>query len=130
MNRFENERERQKMLKSNSDRLDGQETPSVPRHSNGPDEPSRNEQSDDVYLSQEEMGMNASKEEKYKVWGYAAKSDPDWNHKGHFIGAASTIEEAFKLKNSAKSVGWKTVCIFDGDLIVDPDFWAGRKHPL
>jgi hypothetical protein len=57
MDRFESERKKLRMLKSNPDRPEGQETPSVPTHSNGPDESSVKEQSDDVYLPQGEISM-------------------------------------------------------------------------
>ncbi|MGA3049698.1 MAG: hypothetical protein ABSD67_24050 [Terracidiphilus sp.] len=56
---------------------------------------------------------------KYKVWGYPEKSDPQWNHKGRFIGSTEGIEEARKLKESATTIGWGTVLILDGDLVVE-----------
>jgi hypothetical protein len=60
-----------------------------------------------------------SDEKKYKVYGYPAKTDPDWNRKGRFIGSVDEIGDAHKLRDNAISVGWSTVLILDGDTIVE-----------
>jgi hypothetical protein len=58
-------------------------------------------------------------ERVFKVWGYPAKSISDWNLKGVFIGSTETLEEAHKLQGSAKSSGWESAIILDGDLAVE-----------
>jgi hypothetical protein len=58
-------------------------------------------------------------ERKYQVWGYPAKTDPDWNHKGKWIGSADDIEEAREMKGNATLIGWVTVIIFEGDSVVE-----------
>jgi hypothetical protein len=67
---------------------------------------------------------------EYAVWGYWTKSSSDAHLRRKIIGSADTIEEAHQLKDDAEKVGWPTVCIFEGDHIVEPDLWAGRKQPF
>jgi hypothetical protein len=56
---------------------------------------------------------------KYQIWGYPAKTTPDWNHQGKWIGSADDIEEARKLKGNATIAGWGTVLVLEGDSIVE-----------
>jgi len=56
---------------------------------------------------------------KYQVSGYPAKTDPDWEQKGRWIGSADDIEEARKLKSNATLIGWGIVIILEGDSIVE-----------
>jgi len=55
----------------------------------------------------------------YKVYGYPAKTDPDWNQKGQLIGSVDEIGDARKLKQNAVIVEWGTVVILDEDSIVE-----------
>lgn len=67
---------------------------------------------------------------KYKVWGYWKKSESDAHSQRKYIGAADMIEDAREIKENAEDLGWPTVCIFEGDHIVEPAMWAGRQQPL
>jgi hypothetical protein len=67
---------------------------------------------------------------KYEVWGYWAKGSSSAPIRRKSIGSADTIEDAHQLKDDAEKVGWPTVCLFEGDYIVEPALWVGRKQPL
>lgn len=70
-----------------------------------------------------------AEETRFKIWGYWTKNGTDKHHQRKCIGDAETIEEARQLRADAEKIGWPTVCIFEGGLIVEPTHWSGQQHP-
>ncbi|MGD0893277.1 MAG: hypothetical protein ABR923_17265 [Terracidiphilus sp.] len=58
-------------------------------------------------------------EKKYRVFGYPAKTDPDWSIKGKLVGSVDDIQDAHKMKNNAIAIGFDSVIILDGELIIE-----------